>query len=151
MLRRILITVCFLGLTFWIPATDSVEVIVVKTRLCKQPDFLSATVAGLQRGDRLVIIKSAGGWARVKTLKNLVGYVHETAFTRRKVKLTGIKPGSQSASRNEIALAAKGFNKGNERVLRGRKGFNFRDLDWIFQRTVSTSELRNFVKQGKLR
>lgn len=151
MLKKHTLFICLLSLLLMVSARDQVTIIVVQTRLCSKPDFLSSTVASLKRGDRLIILKEGEGWVQVKTPRNLTGYIHKTAFTKSNVKLTGLIPGQQGASRNEIALAAKGFNRGNEKVLRSRQGFNFRDLDWIFNWTVSIRVLKNFVKQGKLK
>ena len=151
MLKKNFIILGLFILVIVVSAAEIVEIIVLKTRLCRKPDFLSSTVANLKRGEKLLVIKSGNGWVQVKTRKNLTGFIHKTAFSKRNYKLTGLNPGKQGASRNEIALAAKGFNKGNEKVLKRNKNFNFRDLEWIVRRTVSPKALRFFVNQVKLK
>ncbi len=65
--------------------------------------------------------------------------------------LSGIVPGKKGASEDELALAAKGFNEGNEKKLRGGKGYNFADLEWVMELDVANAALGAFIREGRLK
>ncbi len=48
-------------------------------------------------------------------------------------------------------MAAKGFNEGNEKKLKGTKGYNFQDLEWVMTQKTSTAEVSRFIQKGKLK
>jgi hypothetical protein len=79
------------------------------------------------------------------------GYVHQSAVAESRANLSGIMPGKKGASDEELALAAKGFNEGNEKKLRGSKGYNFVDVDWVLEQDVANSAVADFIKEGKLK
>ena len=68
-----------------------------------------------------------------------------------KVTLSGIAPGKKGASQEELALAAKGFNEGNEKKLRGSREYDFAAVDWVLDQDVANSAVADFIKEGKLR
>ena len=140
----------FLIVTMLLLAGKVLTVKVLSSQLLAKPDFLSANVAAIQRGARLELLETQGNWYLVKNANGLQGYVHQSAVTTGNVSLSGIAPGKKGASDEELALAAKGFNEGNEQKLRGSKGYNFADVEWVMAQEVDNSVLAEFIKEGKL-
>lgn len=124
---------------------------VMRSNLQAKPDFLSSSLAAIEKGAKLELIETQGNWFLVRTTGGLKGYIHQTAVAESKTSLSGIMPGKKGASEDELALAAKGFNEGNEKKLRGSKGFNFADVDWVIDWNISNPALAAFLREGKLK
>ena len=124
---------------------------VMRSNLQAKPDFLSRSLAAIEKGAKLELIETQGNWFLVRTAGGLKGYIHQTAVAESKTSLSGIMPGKKGASEDELALAAKGFNEGNEKKLRGSKGFNFADVDWVIDWNISNPALAAFLREGKLK
>jgi uncharacterized protein YgiM (DUF1202 family) len=124
---------------------------VMRSNLLARPDFLSASVAPLQKGAKLELVGTEGNWYLVRGAGGQKGYIHSSAVAESKGSLSGIVPGKKGASEEELALAAKGFNEGNEKKLRGNKGYNFADLEWVMDWNVANAELGAFIRQGRLK
>ena len=124
---------------------------VMRSNLMAKPDFLSASLAAVQKGAKLELIQTQGSWYLVKSAAGVQGYIHQSAVAESKVTLSGIVPGKKGASEEELALAAKGFNEGNEKKLRGGKGYNFADLEWVMERSVANPALAAFIRDGRLK
>jgi hypothetical protein len=144
-------TMLFLAAAALLLAGKALVVQVMQSNLLARPDFLSASVASLQKGTPLELIETAGSWYLVRTPGGVQGYIHQTAVAESKVKLSGIVPGQKGASQEELALAAKGFDEGNEKKLRGSQGYNFTDLEWVMGQDVSRPALAQFMREGKLK
>lgn len=130
------------------------KVLVVKVlhaNLLAKPDFLSGSLAPVQNGAKLELIETQGSWYLVRNAGGVKGYVHQTAVAESKSNLSGILPGKKGASEDELALAAKGFDEGNEKKLRGSKGYNFADVDWVMDWNVTNAALAAFIREGKLK
>jgi hypothetical protein len=124
---------------------------VMRSQLLAKPDFLSGSLASVQKGATLEWIETTGNWILVRNAAGVKGYIHQSAVAESKTKLSGIMPGKKGASEEELALAAKGFNEGNEKKLRGSKGYNFADVDWIMGWSISNPVLAAFIREGKLK
>lgn len=124
---------------------------VLRSNLLANPDFLSRSLAPLQKGAKLELMETQGNWYLVRNAVGLKGYIHQTAVAESKVSLSGIMPGKKGASDEELALAAKGFNEGNEKKLRGSRGYNFADVDWLMDWNIANAALAAFIREGKLK
>jgi len=124
---------------------------VMRSNLLSKPDFLSGSLAPIQKGAKLELIETQGNWYLVRNAVGLKGYIHQTAVGESKTSLSGIMPGKKGASDDELALAAKGFNEGNEKKLRGSKDYNFADVDWIMDWNIANAALAAFIREGKLK
>jgi uncharacterized protein YgiM (DUF1202 family) len=124
---------------------------VLHSSLLAKPDFLSSSLSPVSRGAKLELLGTEGSWYLVRGANGLKGYIHRTAVAEGAVKLSGIAPGQKGASDEELALAAKGFDEGNEKKLRGSKGFNFADLEWVMGQDVALPALAQFVREGRLK
>jgi hypothetical protein len=134
-----------------LPAGKALVVQVLRTNLLANPDFLSASLCFLQKGNRLELLETQGSWYRVRNAGGVKGFIHRSAVVESKVTLGTIAPGPKGASQDELALAAKSFDEGNENKLRNSKGFNFADLGWVMDQDVAVPALARFVRDGRLK
>ncbi len=112
-------------------------------------------LATLKYGDPVEVVSKKEGWLDVKA-GGKRGFVHETAVTER--KLPKVAPGSEgtqstTVSRDEVALAGKGFNPQVENEYRaGKPELNdeFALVDAMERRAVAPAELEQFMDAGKL-
>jgi len=141
----------FLGAAVWLLAGKGLVVQVLRSNLQAKPDFLSASLLPVEKGAKLELLETQGSWYLVRGANGLKGYIHQTAVAESKVTLGGMVPGKKGASEDELALAAKGFNEGNEKKLRGGKGYNFSDLEWIMGLDVANPALAQFIRDGRLK
>jgi len=98
----------FCGLGLWAASEMSVQVQSAPMR--STPSFLGAPVADLVYGDRVEILEEGRGWMQVRSAAGDVGWVQESALTRKRVVLSAGGEASSGASSDEVALAGKGFN-----------------------------------------
>ncbi|MCX6557219.1 MAG: SH3 domain-containing protein [Candidatus Aminicenantes bacterium] len=124
---------------------------VLHAQLLAKPDFLSSNLASIQKGASLEVIETKGNWYLVKSANGVKGYVHQSALANRESGLSGIAPGKKGASEEELALAAKGFNEGNEKQLRGSREYDFAAVDWVMAQDVANPDVGAFVREGKLK
>lgn len=141
----------FLAAAALLLAGKGVVVQVMRSRLLAKPDFLSASQLSVQKGTKLELLETQGSWYLVRAANGQQGYIHQSAVSESKSTLGGIVPGKKGASQDELALAAKGFNEGNEKKLRGGKGYNFADLEWIMEQNAALTALAPFIREGGLK
>lgn len=134
-----------------LPAGKALVVQVLQAQLLAKPDFLSGNLSTLKKGTSLEVLETKGGWCLVKGAGGLKGYVHQSALAAKGGGLSGIAPGSKGTSQEELALAAKGFNEGNEKQLRGSRGYDFAAVDWVMAQGAANPEVGDFVREGKLK
>jgi len=132
-------------------AGKALVVKVLRSQLLAKPDFLSSNLATIQKGARLELVETQGNWYLVRNANGVKGYVHQTAVTASSISLSGIAPGKKGVSDEELALAAKGFNEGNEQKLRGSRGYDFAAVDWVLDQDVANAAVADFIKEGKLK
>lgn len=131
---------------------ESLIVKVKSTNLRKEPKFYSQTVALLKAGESLEKISSQGGWIKVKTSRGLIGWVHRSAVQSKKFSLFAMdKSLKTKASADEVALAAKGFNKQVEKSYRAKnKNISYAWVEKMLQLKMSAAQIKEFLKKGKL-
>lgn len=144
-----------IGILFITSIALLAETLVVKiqtTQLRKEPQFFSPPLISLKAGDRLEKLGEQEGWVNVRTADGLLGWVHSSAVEARKFNLMAIdKKLNTQASANEVALAGKGFNKQVEENYRAKHTeVSFIWVDRMLQVKVSSSQLEDFLKRGKL-
>jgi hypothetical protein len=141
----------FLAAAALLLSGKALKVKVLRSQLLAKPDFLSNSLATVQRGASLELIETQGNWNLVRNANGVKGYIHQSAVTTGSVSLSGIAPGQKGASDEELALAAKGFNEGNERKLRGSREYDFAAVDWVLAQDVANSIVAEFIREGKLK
>lgn len=131
---------------------ETVVVNIKSTSVRKDPKFTSAALAAIKAGDALEKLESQSGWVKVRTQAGVVGWVHSTAVTAKRVRLTGTdKAMPTQASAGEIALAAKGFNKQVEDKYRAENpGLDFAAVDALEKLRPTAAEIEAFLKAGRL-
>lgn len=132
-------------------AGKALVVQVLRSNLMAKPDFLSSSLAPLQKGARLELVATEGSWYQVRNAGGVKGYIHQSAVTESRVTLGSIAPGPKGASQDELALAAKGFDEANEKKLRNSRGYNFSDLGWVMEQDVAVPALAQFIRDGRLK
>ncbi len=150
-MKKTTIMIALLAAAMVLLAGQALVVQVLRSNLMAKPDFLSSSLAPLQKGTRLERIGSEGGWYLVRSAAGVKGYVHQSAVTESKVTLGSIAPGPKGASQDELALAAKGFDEANEKKLRGSKGYNFSDLEWVMEQGAAVPAVAQFIRDGRLK
>ena len=141
----------FLLCVLALAAGKALVVKVQQTNILSKPDFLSSSLQALKKGDRLELEEETGGWYLVKSPSGVRGYIHKSAVETTGSSLTGIMPGQKSASDQEVALAAKGFSEENEKKIKGSKGYNFADLEWVMSHGMPRAEVKGFIQEGRLK
>lgn len=150
-MKKTTIMIALLAAAMLLLAGQALVVQVLRSNLMAKPDFLSSSLAPLQKGARLELVGTEGGWYLVRNASGVKGYVHQSAVTESKVTLGSIAPGPKGASQDELALAAKGFDEANEKKLRGSKGYNFSDLGWVMEQQAAMPAVAQFVRDGRLK
>jgi uncharacterized protein YgiM (DUF1202 family) len=131
------------------------ETMVVKvqtTNLKKEPKFFADTIAVLNIGESVETIGLQNGWYNVKTSSGQVGWLHSSALVEKKSGFSVLSTSvSTQASGEEVALAAKGFNKQVEDKYKAdNPNINYTWVDKMLKIKVSTKEIAEFLKKGKL-
>jgi len=131
------------------------ETLIVKvqsTYLRKEPKFYAPVVASLKAGDSLEKISSQGGWIQAKTQAGIVGWVHSSAVEPKKFSLLAMdKSLKTQASADEVALAAKGFNKQVEESYKAKnQNLSYAWVEKMLKMQVTAAQIRDFLQKGKL-
>lgn len=150
-MKKKICLLAFLALAAFLLAGKSLVVKVLRSQLLAKPDFLSSSLATIQKGARLELIETRGNWYLVKNANGAKGYVHQSAVMEGKARLSGATPYKKGVNDEELALAAKGFNEGNEKKLRGSREYDFAGVDWILGQEVANAAVADFIKEGKLK
>ena len=128
-----------------------ISVKVKDTKLRSAPKVWASGVADLKFGDTLQVVGTDASWFKVKTAKGQEGFIHPAAVTDRKIVLSSSKVASTKVDSADVVLAGKGFNQEIERAYaRDNPGNNFKKVDQVGAVKISESEMRAFLKAGKL-
>jgi hypothetical protein len=150
--RCILVVALVLGLAAVALASETMSVQVKQGRLYASPNFLSKLKATLPYGSKLQVQGEDGAWRRVSSQKGK-GWMHVSALTEKTLSLqAGSGRVSSGASREEMTLAGKGFNKQVESRYRSQhKGLNYRAVDKMEKSyAVSVAQIKRFMQNGGL-
>ena len=146
-----LLIVLFLNTTAEAQKIMSVQV--REGQLRKTPSHLGKIVAKTSYGDRVTVLEERGEWKKVSVAGGkLQGWMHDTALTSKKIALkAGQGNVGTSVTRNEIALAGKGFSE--EVEAQYRKTNKNLDYTWINRMEaidVSLKQMKDFITGGHL-
>ncbi len=131
------------------------ETLIVKIRstyLRKEPKFYAQTLTSLKAGEKLEKISSQDGWIKVKTSRGLVGWIHSSSVQSKKFSLLAMdKSLKTEATADEVALAAKGFNKQVEESYRAKnRNVSYAWVEKMLQIKVSPAQIEEFLEKGQL-
>ncbi|HHF43561.1 MAG: hypothetical protein DRI99_06700 [Candidatus Aminicenantes bacterium] len=137
-------------ITFLLAETLLIKV--QSTSLRKRPEFYAPVVAKLYYGQKVTKLAEEGGWVQVRTDDCLVGWLHSSAVETKKIRLLAMNQTLKTeASSQEVALAGKGFTKDLEKAFREKnKGLNYAQVEKMLRIKVTLSELKRFLREGKL-
>ncbi len=132
-------------------AAQALIVQVREGQLRRDPSFLSPVVGVLAFGTKVHNEEERGSWIRVKAGEGQNGWMHLSALTEKEIALKpGAGPAGSSASREEMALAGKGFNKDVEADFKAKnKQTDFAAVDHMEKAyNYQAAEMESFLKQG---
>lgn len=131
---------------------ETVMVQIKTTSVRKDPKFTSSTLATVKAGEALEKLQTQSGWVQVRTKAGVVGWVHSSAVTAKKLKMTASDGSLQTqASAGEVALAAKGFNKQVEDKYRSANPtLDFAAVDALERLRPTAAEIEAFLRAGRL-
>lgn len=132
-------------------AAEIVHVTLREATVRSGPKHFKPPVAVLRYGDRVEVLEEKDGWLRLKN-----GWLHRSAVSEEPVPAAppaGADAAPGSVSRDEVALAGKGFNpQVEDRYRRQNPNLEdeFRKVDAMERRDVSREELDAFLREGRL-
>jgi hypothetical protein len=117
------------------------------------PSFLGKMVAKTAYGDRVGMLEDRDPWKRVSIQGGkLQGWMHASALTTKRVVLKAGQADVQTgATRDELALAGKGFNEQVESAFK-KKNANL-DYSWINRMEnfkISPEQMQSFLAKGNV-
>jgi len=127
------------GSTAWVSAK--------KADIKSSTGFFAGTKGSLTLGDEVSVLQVNGKWAEVRSAANtsLSGWMAASNLSARRIVSSGT-----TASANEVALAAKGFNQEVENIYKAKGDLNYADVDKTEAIAISQDELYKFVTEGHL-
>ncbi|RIL09855.1 MAG: hypothetical protein DCC75_05615 [Proteobacteria bacterium] len=125
---------------------------VKNTKLRSSPQLFAPVLSDLKYGDKLTTLETSGSWYKAIDSRGRQGYVHTSAITDREVVLQASnRDFSTAADTSDVVLAGKGFNKEVEKeYAAANANLDFKAVNEMEKYKVTDSELRSFVKSGKL-
>jgi SH3-like domain-containing protein len=134
-------------------AQKIMSVQVQKSQLRATPSHLGKIVAGVSYGDQVTVVEERGDWKKVSFSNGKYqGWLHNSALTTKRIALkAGQKNVGTSVSREEIALAGKGFSEEVEAQYRkSNKNLDYAWIDRMEDFKVSPEQIENFIAAGQL-
>ncbi|HEY8240679.1 MAG TPA: SH3 domain-containing protein [Kiritimatiellia bacterium] len=130
--------------------TTTMNVQVKTGQLRTTPAFLGKISADLAYGDQVTVLKAQGEWMQVQSKSGQVGWIHQSALTKKKIKLSaGTQTAQTAASGEELALAGKGFNSDVEAQFKSQnKNIDFSWIDRMEKIKVAPQDAMAFLKEG---
>ena len=130
----------------------SYRVVTEEAAIRKDRKFFAPVVIKAPYGEVLQDQGRKGDWMRV-TYRGKQGWVHVSAVKEQQVDWTSMRGGrAEEASRDEVALAGKGFTPEVEKSFRDQNPKMRYDLvSQVETYQVVDEELQAFIRQGRLR
>lgn len=144
---------CILVLPLQAAAQKTMSVQVKDGQVRATPSFLGKMVARVAYGDRVDMLQEQGDWKKVALPGGRVqGWMHKSALTSQRIVLKAGQSNVQTgATREEIALAGKGFNEQVEASFRKEnKNLDYRWIDRMETFRVAPEQLQRFLASGSL-
>jgi len=154
--RFIMICLSLLSILLLNTIADAQKVMSIQVkegRLRLTPSHLGKIVAKISYGDRVTVFEERGDWKKISFSNGKYqGWLHNSALTDKRIVLkAGQSNVGTSVTRDEIALAGKGFSE--EVEAQYRKSNKNLDYSWINRMEtikVSTEQMENFIAIGHL-
>jgi hypothetical protein len=145
----ILLVLCLISS---VAAAATVKVITQEAVIRKDKRFFAPALVRAPFGAALQELEKEGDWFRVNYQGN-EGWIHKSAVQEQKFQLSSLAGGqAEEASRDEVALAGKGFNPEVEKAFRDKNPKMRYDLVNLVQSyRVEDQRLQAFIRAGHLR
>jgi hypothetical protein len=143
------------GMCFSAPAEaqKTMTIQVREAQLRATPSHLGRITAKAPYGTRVHVMEERGDWKRVSTeAGKSLGWLHATALTTKRIALkTGQTGTAASVSRDEIALAGKGFSEEVEAEYRkANRRLDYTWIDRMEAQSVTSEQIQRFIASGNL-
>ncbi len=145
----ILLALCLISS---VAAAATVKVITQEAMIRKDKRFFAPALVRAPFGAALQELGREGDWFRVN-YQGKEGWIHKSAIQEQKFQLSSLAGGqAEEASRDEIALAGKGFNPEVEKAFRDKNPKMRYDLvNQVQAYRVEEQKLQAFIRAGNLR
>jgi hypothetical protein len=109
-------------------------------------------IARVAYGEEIQELERKGDWLRV-SYRGKEGWIHISAVQEQKFELSSLSTGrAQETSREEVALAGKGFTPEVEKAFREKNPkMRFDLVDHVQGYKVAESRLQAFIRAGNLK
>jgi hypothetical protein len=109
--------------------------------------FFSKTLAVLNPGDTVTVLRVQGKWMEVRSAGNppLTGWIAAASLSSRRLTSSG-----PSVSGGELALAGKGFSAEVETAYRQGETLDYAAIDRMESQEIPAGELLRFLNEGRL-
>ena len=130
----------------------TVKVITQEAMIRTDKRFFSPALVRAPFGAALQELGREGDWFRVN-YQGKEGWIHKSAVQEQKFQLSSLAGGqAEEASRDEVALAGKGFNPEVEKAFRDKNPKMRYDLvNQVQAYRVEEQQLQAFIRTGNLR
>jgi len=146
--------ILLLGLYFMtsVALAATVKVITQEAVIRKDKRFFAPAVTRVPYGSVIQESGREGDWLRV-SYQGKEGWIHVSAVQEQKFQLSSLAGGkAQEASREEVALAGKGFTPEVEKALRDKKPKMRYDLvNQVQSYKVDEQKIQTFLQAGNLK
>ena len=148
---RMIAIVAMLAATALAARTKTMNVQVREAQVRQAPGFLSRILVTVPYTEPVTVIEEKGDWMRVQT-GSTEGWMHNTALTTKRLKLSGSGPDAQvTVTSDEQALAGKGFNSDVEKQFKERNAkIDFAVVDKMEKLKIPVAEIQAFLKKGEV-
>ena len=149
---KILITFLFLAVMSSVALAASVWVITQEGVIRKDRRFFSSPVIRAPYGSVLEEKGRQRDWLRVN-YRGGEGWIHKSAVQEQKFEATSLASGrAQESSKDEIALAGKGFTPEVEKAFRGKNpNMRYDQVDKVQNFNQDEQRIQSFVRAGGLK
>ncbi len=150
-MRVSIITFCSIIVMASAAAAETVYVVTKEDSVREDCRFFSPIKVKVRYGEALETSSQEGDWFRV-SVRGVQGCIHRMAIQTQGPRLSGSSGSLRGTSRDEVALAGKGFNPETEAALRSKGGgYHYAAVDWIERIEIPPDRVQRFVVDGGLR
>jgi len=129
----------------------SMSVQVQQSKVRATPSQLGSVIDTVKYGDVVEAGELKSGWYPVTTLTGKKGWLHESALSKKPIKMSaGATTVAAGVSSDEVALAGKGFNEQVEAKLKAEGTLDFTWVDKMVKYNIDADKIMAFRTQGHL-
>jgi len=133
-------------------AAVTYRVVTRETALRQAPRFFAPVVAQVAYSEALQGLERRGDWIKVNH-RGRQGWLHMSAVQQQSVSWAKLAGGrAEETSRDEVALAGKGFTPEVEKAFRSRNPvMRYELVDRLEALQITEEQLQTFLQAGKLK